>query len=335
MMSKELTVKDFSTEQLDLIKATVAKDTTDDELKLFLYTCKTTGLDPLLKQAHAVKRWDSRLQRQAMAIQVGIDGYRLIADRTGRYCPGREPTFTYDDKGVLASATSYIKKRTKDGTWHEVAATCLLKEYMPKGKDGTPTGLWKTMAHNQLAKCAEALAIRKAFPAECSSLHADIEMDQATSHDNGGVVVLNPEEPQVNDDVAIIPKHISGIGGKRLDDPEVSVVQLDAVKASLMKMTKMKDVPEKQQLIQAIDHEMQRRKNEREEAAHVAEPYVQGTNVEISNAALDIETLIVDATTPHEVGLLKEEIRHSPKLTENDRVTLLAKCNDKLRGMTQ
>jgi len=168
----------FSAEQSALIKNYLCKGISDDELKLFSAVCKKTGLDPFMKQIYAVKRKDQ------MTIQTSIDGYRLIAERTGRYAPGRESTYVYDgDK--LVCATSYVKKQTADGTWHEVACSAYYDEYKPAYSNQ----FWESKKHIMLAKCAEALALRKAFPSELSGLYSDDEMAQAPtieymSHDH-------------------------------------------------------------------------------------------------------------------------------------------------------
>lgn len=166
-------------EKKQLLKDTFFKGATDEEFMLFAHACERSGLDPFMKQIYPVKRWDSKLGREAMAIQTGIDGYRLIAERTGCYSPGREATYTYDKDGNIISATAYVKKMTKDGTWHEVCATAFWDEYCQKNKDGKPLAFWAKMPHGQLAKCAEALALRKAFPAECSGIYTKEEMEQA------------------------------------------------------------------------------------------------------------------------------------------------------------
>jgi phage recombination protein Bet len=166
-------------ERADLIRATVAKGASLEELRLFLAVCERTGLDPLARQIHAVKRWDASQNREVMAIQTGIDGFRLVADRTGRYAPGRDPAFTYDADGTLASATSFVKKQTADGTWHEVAASARFEEYVATTRDGSPTRFWAKMPHVMLAKVAEALALRRAFPMELSGIYSSDEMQQA------------------------------------------------------------------------------------------------------------------------------------------------------------
>lgn len=157
----------FDNNQIQLLKTTICKGSSDDELKFFIYACQRTGLDPFARQIYSVPRGGQRV------IQTSVDGFRLIAERTGRYSPGREPTFVHDKEGQLVSATAYVKKQTKDGTWHEVAASAMMMEY-----DGKNT-FWKKMPYLMLAKCAECLALRKAFPAEMSGLYGQEEMQQA------------------------------------------------------------------------------------------------------------------------------------------------------------
>lgn len=178
--SKPYINRDFNREELDLLKSTICKGSTDLEFKLFVDICKRTGLDPFMKQVYAIKRWSASEKREVMSVQTSIDGYRLVAERTGQYSPGKESTHTYDTNGKLLCSTSYIKKRTNDGTWHEIASSAYYQEYVQKNKEGKTIQFWERMPHVMLAKCAEALALRKAFPAELSGLYTAEEMAQAT-----------------------------------------------------------------------------------------------------------------------------------------------------------
>ncbi len=173
-MNNEITqlgLCDFSEDKLKLLKDTVCKGATDNELQLFLHVCIKTGLDPFMKQIYSIPRGGQR------TIQTSIDGFRLIAERTCRYSPGKEPSYVYDSNGKLISSTSTVKKMTADGTWHEISATAFNDEY-----NGRNT-FWNKMPHLMLAKCAECLALRRAFPAEMSGVYSDDEMAQAKKPD--------------------------------------------------------------------------------------------------------------------------------------------------------
>lgn len=173
----------FTNDQVETIKDVFCKGLSNDEFKIFLYSCERTGLDPFAKQIYAVKRNDKKLGREVMTIQTGIDGYRAIADRTEKYSPGKKPHFTYDSQGKVLSATAYVMKLTKDGKWHEVEAEAFYDEYVQTTYDGRPMGMWNKMVRTMLAKCAEALALRKAFPSQLSGIYTQEEMQQADAID--------------------------------------------------------------------------------------------------------------------------------------------------------
>lgn len=180
----------FSKEQKDIIKNTYCKNCTDDEVEVFLYICQRVRLDPMLKQIHPVvresnvKEGNNWVKVRTLTPQTSIDGFRLIAERTRRYVPGDEPAYQYDSSGNLLYATAYVKKFTDDGTWHTIPARAYYAEYV-QGFKNKQTGVmevgkfWKQMPHLMLGKCAEALALRKAFPAELSGVYTDDEMKQA------------------------------------------------------------------------------------------------------------------------------------------------------------
>ena len=206
-----LAERDFTADQVDLIRRQVCPGASNDELALFLHLCRRTGLDPLARQIYAIRRKENLEGEwvEKMTFQTGIDGYRLIADRTGRYVPGREPTFSYDKGGNLHSATAYVKKQTLDGAWHDVSATAHYGEYVALKRDKTPTRLWATKPHVMLAKCAEALALRRAFPAELSGVYTSEEMP---AEESPGRQVSGPaarpaaREPGEDDPEPALPK---------------------------------------------------------------------------------------------------------------------------------
>lgn len=177
----------FSQKQIEILKNSICKGVSNEEFEVFIMACVKTQLDPFMRQIYAVKRKSKKPDGtwgETMTIQTGIDGYRLIAERTERYAPGPEPTYVYDNNGQLISSTSYIKKQTKDGTWHTVSASAYLDEYCQTFVDKQtgekkPTGMWVNMQRTMLAKCAEAQALRKAFPAEMSGVYTKEEMQQA------------------------------------------------------------------------------------------------------------------------------------------------------------
>lgn len=173
---------EFTEEKVTLIKNTICKGSTNDELALFLHYCKNSGLDPLARQIYAVKRWDKKSNREVMSIQVSIDGFRLIAHRTGKYA-GRIGPYWCGKDGVWrdvwlekeypsAARVGIIREDFKEPCW----GTARWDSFVQTTKEGKPTAMWHDLADIMIAKCAESQALRAAFPQDLSGLYTQEEM---------------------------------------------------------------------------------------------------------------------------------------------------------------
>lgn len=174
-------------QSLVLKQSGIDDDVTRAELQGFLHLCQRTGLDPFSRQIYLIGRWDKRAGRKVFTPQTGIDGYRVVANRTIARTGG---SLGYEDTLWCG----------KDGRWRDVwledeppaaakvtvlrdgqrfPAVAGYREYVQTTRDGSPAGLWAKMPAGQLAKCAAALALRMAFPHDLAGVYTAEEMAQA------------------------------------------------------------------------------------------------------------------------------------------------------------
>lgn len=153
--------------------------------RVFLHVCQRTGLDPFARQIHMIER------QGRYTIQTGIDGYRLVARRAADRA---HETLSYEDPQWCG----------EDGVWRDVwlskeppaaARVVVIRdgqrfpfvavwdEYVQRKGNGQVNSMWSTMQSNQLRKCAEAGALRMAFPQDLSGVYIDEEMDRDLHHE--------------------------------------------------------------------------------------------------------------------------------------------------------
>ena len=174
----------------------------EGDLAVFFHVCQRSGLDPFAKQIYMIGRQVNEkapngewVKVTKQTIQTGIDGFRLIgrraADRARHGVSVKAPEWAHADgswRQVWMSAwgTPVAARVTIQRGGEPFTAVALFDEYKQTKYGGELTSMWGQRPAGQLAKCAEALAWRMAFPQDLSGIYTDDEMDQADTQWDGG-----------------------------------------------------------------------------------------------------------------------------------------------------
>ena len=188
----------LSPEEIDLIRRTQVPDKcpetlVEDVVRVLVHFAEHTGLDPLLRQCWA------QVRQGKISVQATIDGFRIVAGRSGEYegqtapewCDqsGQWKSVWTDEKNPPVAARVGVYRK---GFREPIYAPALYREYVQKKSGdygGGPNTMWSKMPANQLQKCSESLALRKAFPEYLSGIYTDAEMGQAENDLDEGAQV--------------------------------------------------------------------------------------------------------------------------------------------------
>jgi len=215
---------DFAPETVDLIKRTIAVDATNDELNLFLYQAKRTGLDPLARQIYFVKRAGK------VVIQTSIDGFRVVAERSKKYQGQTKPEWC-DENGKWFEVwpkSSVPPTAARIGIYRSdfkepLYAIAKWTSYVPQaGQDF----MWRKMPDVMILKVAEALALRKTFPQDLSGIYTDEEMAQAENKPAIQAEPVREDELPINDDSTPSQGTIGVVNGHLVTDKQLTLIAI-------------------------------------------------------------------------------------------------------------
>lgn len=171
----------WTPEQLAALRQLGVEGAPNGDLAVFLHYAQRTGLDPFSRQLYMIER------QGRWTIQAGIDALRIVAQRSGDYAGQVGPEWCGPDgiwrdvwlaESAPAAARVGVLRR---GFAQPLYATAVFREYAGTKGNGQLTQMWASKGSLMIAKCAEALALRKAFPMDLSGIYTAEEMAVADS----------------------------------------------------------------------------------------------------------------------------------------------------------
>lgn len=193
-------------ELMEVLQSSLYPGANPQSIKMVLGYCKAAGLDPMQKPVHIVPMWDNKAKQMRDVVMPGIGLYRTQAARTGEHVGTDEPEygpmveFRVGDFTIQhpewCKVTVY---RLKAGMRCAYTATEFwVENYATAGKDTTvPNAMWKKRTRGQIAKCAEAQALRKGFPEVGNQPTAEEMEGKFIDGDTGEVLPPEGRKPAV------------------------------------------------------------------------------------------------------------------------------------------
>lgn len=201
-------------ELIEVLRNSLYPGAQDSSIKLVIGYCKASQLDPMQKPVHIVPIWDGKAKQMRDVVMPGIGLYRTQAARSGQYAGVSEPEFGEDATETLDGVSiTYpkwcrvtVRRLLANGVVVDFTAKELWKEnYATQKRDSAaPNAMWSRRPYAQLAKCAEAQALRKAFPEFGSQPTAD-EMEGKSFEDARDITPRAASQEERQDKPALPP----------------------------------------------------------------------------------------------------------------------------------
>ena len=222
-MTKELVLHEWNQKQMEIIKKSIAPGATDDELSFFAEICKRRKLDPFVGQIRYIKRrrrekiGDNNFKWvDYWVIQTSVDGLRAIAERTGKLA-GINSGPIFKDEKIVGAWAEVHRHDWKFPARVEIAFDEFVQTY-----DGKPQGLWASKPRFMIEKCAEAAALRRAFPEDLSGLYDKHEFDK----DDGSVSAeAVPASPVPLPALPAAPMNVTSVATEDTGDADAEILR--------------------------------------------------------------------------------------------------------------
>ncbi|WP_348720632.1 phage recombination protein Bet [uncultured Alcanivorax sp.] len=245
-MSNVATIPSLKMQEQELIgvlRESLYPGAEDNSIRMVLGYCRAAGLDPMQKPVHIVPMWDSKASRMRDVVMPGVGLYRTQAARSGEYGGISDPEFgpeiTENIGGYEITYPEYCRITVSRIVCDRLVTFSAVERWkenyaMKGGKERSiaPNTMWAKRPYGQLAKCAEAQALRKAFPEVGSAPTAD-EMEGKSFVDNEVERPQARPEKEIYSDVAFeknYPKWAEIVAaGKKSPEDILATVESKAV----------------------------------------------------------------------------------------------------------